>query len=256
MILKFVIDKYSGISIKDVLAAIRKSGANVSMSDVGYDAVVIIGGDGSFLNHAINYKEPVLFIKGQYKGLLGSRGRLTYHKFQDLPTILRRLATGRFRIVEEPVLRLRYEGRDYFSIGDFYIEIRNTKEALRYKAEIKIGKKKTVSYAISNGFIVTTPLGSTGYFSYLDILEHRQPKRIRGVGFAHILPVMVKDFVNGKKVPYRIRRVFPIDSGITVYIKRNSSMLFGMPRVNSGVRINGGKISISAFANGIRKIAI
>ncbi len=255
MKVKFVLDRYCGVNSDDVRAAVQKSASGISISERDYDAVVIIGGDGSFLNNAIYYRKPVLPLEGIHKGNLKSVGVLTEHKFSDMPVVLKKLAEGDFRIIDEPILKLRYSGKTYSSIGDFYVERGDTKEAVRYTSVITDGRNKTVSYAISNGFIVTTPIGSTGYFSYLDKIERRQPKRIKGIGFAHILPSMIKDVVNGRQVPYRIRRVFPLNSKIRVCMERNSAYLFGIPKMNLGIRVKG-CMHFSASSGAIRKIVV
>ncbi len=256
MKLKFILDRYCGVNPKGVSSLIERYAPSISVSEKNYDAVIIVGGDGSFLNNALDYKKPVLLIEGVHKGHLKSIGSLTGHEFSDLPKILKKLAAGDFKTLEEPILELRYTGKTYLSIGDFYVERIDTKEALRYKAIITYGMNKAVSYAISNGFIVTTPIGSTGYFSYIDKIEHRQPKRINGIGFAHILPSTVKDFINGRKVPYKIRRAFPPHSRIEVLMERNAAYLFGVPGRNSGIKVNGGRISIKASQNTIRRLVL
>ncbi len=254
MRIKFVCDRYCGVDQSRVHRL--ASDAGIKPSDSDYDAVVIVGGDGSFLNHALDYGEPVLPIEGVHKGLLKSVGILTEHKFSDLPMLLRKLSKGQFKVVSEPVLELRHSGNVYRSIGDFYVERIGTKEAVRYEAVITDGTNKTVSYAISNGFIITTPLGSTGYFSYPDMLEHRRPKRIEGLGFAHILPSTVKDTVNGRVVTYGVRRTFSMNAKIDVLLERNVAYLFGIPKRNSGIKLTNGHISAKAIKGGMKKIII
>ncbi len=254
MRIKFVCDRYCGVT----QGAVRRlaSAAGIKPSDSDYDAVVIVGGDGSFLDYALDYKKPVLPIEGVHKGHLRSVGMLTEHKFSDLPAVLHRLSKRQFKVMSEPVLELRYSGKIYRSIGDFYVERIGTKEAIRYKAVITAGASKTVSYAISNGFIITTPIGSTGYFSYPDILEHHSPKRIEGIGFAHILPSTVKDIVNGKNVAYKVRRTFSMNAKIDVFLERNAAYLFGIPKRNSGIRLTDGRISARAINGGLKKIIV
>ena len=254
MRIKFVCDRYCGVAQGDVRQL--ASTAGIKLSDSDYDAVVIVGGDGSFLNHALDYKKPVLPIEGVHKGHLRSVGMLTEHKFSDLPAVLHRLSKGQYKVMSEPVLELRHSGNVYKSIGDFYVERIDTKEAVRYKAVINDGANKTVSYAISNGFIITTPIGSTGYFSYPDILEHHRPKRIDGIGFAHILPSTVKDIVNGKNVAYKVRRTFSMNAKIDVFLERNAAYLFGIPKRNSGIRLTDGRISVRAIRGGLKKIIV
>ncbi|MGC8537452.1 MAG: hypothetical protein ACP5MZ_00510 [Candidatus Micrarchaeia archaeon] len=254
MRIKFVCDRYCGVAQGDVRRL--ASDAGIKPPDSDYDAVVIIGGDGSFLNHALDYKKPLLPVEGVHKGHLKSVGMLTEHKFSDLPAVLHKLSKGQFKVVPEPVLELRHSGNIHRSIGDFYVERIDTKEAVRYKAVITDGANKTVSYAISNGFIITTPIGSTGYFSYPDVLEHRRPKRINGLGFAHILPSTVKDMVNGRNVPYMVRRTFSINSKIDIYLERNTAYLFGIPKRNSGIRLSDGHISARAIEGGLKKIIV
>ncbi|EQD28371.1 inorganic polyphosphate/ATP-NAD kinase [mine drainage metagenome] len=256
MKIKFVLDRYCGVEMRDALRIIKRENIDIQVSNKDYNAVVIVGGDGSFLDHAEDYDKPVLPIEGIHKGQLKSVGVLTEHKFSEMGTVLRALSEGRFRVEKEPVLELTHSGRTYKSIGDFYIERRDTKESIRYKAVITDGAKRVISYAISNGFIITTPTGSTGYFSYMDILQHRKPKRINGLGFAHILPSSVKDLVGGKEVPYKIRRVFSQKARAEIYLERNSAYLFGIPKRNGGIKITDGHVSVKIIPGGLEKIIV
>jgi NAD kinase len=224
---KLVIDRYAKITYQK-LEQIMK-GLGVRISDT-YDFVLIVGGDGTLLRNAPLFVDStILLIEEPKSSEYKSRGVIVKHKFSELYHLVKMLHRGTYTIKEEPLLEINYMSKRYLSAGDFFVERCNTSNALRYTIKVHSSISTIESYGISNGFIVSTPLGATGYYSYIEVLNKKPPKRIKGIGIAHILPTFVSDKVDGMPVKYRVRRVVPFDSNVKVKIDRNTRAYLNMP---------------------------
>lgn len=241
MKINLVIDKYHNDKRDSIKRAFAKHGFEISHTN--YEMTLFVGGDGTFANDAIDFiDKPVLFLSRHWKKPNGS---VSYNSqanidIKSLDSIAKALLTRDYEILKQPVLVAKYDGKEYASIYDFFVERYATKEALRYRITVIDGKTRLHVYGISNGFIITTPLGSTGYYSYPDILNGKKPKRIGhdSIGMAHILPVKIEDVENGRDVKPQIRRTFSKNAIIHVNIERDvGQMLFGM-QGSRGVGIN------------------
>ena len=241
MKINLVVDIYHNDKSHSIKNEFLRNGFSISKSD--YDITVFVGGDGTFANRALEFAgKPLLFMSRHFRK---ENGSLSYNSqanvdVHSLKKVSRMLSDGDYTIVEEPVLVAKKNGVLYKSIYDFFVERYGTKEAMRYKVDIRDGNTHIESYGISNGFIISTPLGSTGYYSYLDRLKSGRPKRIPSdsIGFAHILPVKMHDIENGKPVIPMARRRFSDSAIFKVSFERNvGQMLFGM-KGNDGVKVN------------------
>ncbi|MGC8687714.1 MAG: hypothetical protein ACP5RM_03385 [Candidatus Micrarchaeia archaeon] len=242
--LKLVIDKYAKITYQKLEQIVNSLGAKVSDD---YDFVIIVGGDGSLLSNAPSFTDSIILpIEGPKSPGYKSRGILVKHSFSELRSILKTLQNGTYKIREEPLLELSYMSKRYLSAGDFFVERCNSPSALRYRVKASSSSVKVDSYSISNGFIVSTPMGSTGYYSYIELISKKRPKRINGIGVAHILPTFVSDRVNGVAVHYEPRRVLPFDSIIEVKLERAVNAYLNMP----------GHASIPAKQSSVFKFAL
>ncbi|MCL4404363.1 hypothetical protein M1583_00010 [Candidatus Marsarchaeota archaeon] len=242
MKINLIVDKYHNDRYDSIRKAFERDGFEISTKD--YALTVFVGGDGTFANGALEFiSKPVLFLSRHWKRHNGS---ISYNSqanvdSESLSAISKRLNKGDYRIREEPVLYASYKGKKYFSIYDFFVERFGTKEALRYRIKVSDGKSAINLYSISNGLIITTSLGSTGYYSYMDILENGKPKPIpkNRIGLCHILPVKIEETRKGVVSKGKLRKEFGIGSKFEVFFERDvDPMLFGMPG-NDGVRITG-----------------
>jgi hypothetical protein len=219
---------------------------HIAISKSGYDYTVIIGGDGTFLDNAIACKDkPILFVRKQSDSINGAKirhGITASISFDELDSVLPEIESGAFKIVGESILELDYGGKRYYSAGDFFVERGQVKQAVRYHAIISYKGGTFETYGISNGFIVTTPIGSTGYYGYPDVLKGARPHRIAdGLGFAHILPTKVADTLNGRAERYAVRRAFGPESTIEVILKRGRRQyLYGAGGEKEGIPIGEG----------------
>jgi len=223
---KFVTDKFSGVREQQLKHMAERSGAIVS--DEARDIVIIVGGDGEFIRNVPYYHDSLIL---PLRGLQNhSRGVLIKHSINEIPSIINRILAKKYKIRKEPMLELRCCSKRYLSASDFFVERCDIDEALRYSIKVEAEGFKLKSSAISNGFIFATPMGSSGYYAYLDVLEHKKPKHINGIGLAHILPSYVQDRLNNTDINYAIRRVLPFSSFISIRMLRpQKAYLHGIP---------------------------
>jgi hypothetical protein len=258
MKVNLIVSQSVKVSPRSVERLFVKRGIRIARS--GYDYTVIIGGDGTFFDNAIRCRaKPILFVRKTGDVINGAsikHGLTASVNFDQIGSALTKIGNGAFRLVKEPILELAYNGRKYYSAGDFFVERGLVKQALRYHALIIDGGERIDTYAISNGFIVTTPIGSTGYYSYVDILNARKPRGIsNGLGFAHILPTKVVDTINSEATKYEIRRNVGPDAKITVNFERGAEQyLYGISGVKEGMRIRVG--TPLAFRMGDEKLSV
>ncbi len=244
MKINLIIDKYHNDKAHSIRRALERRGLAISAS--GYEMTLFVGGDGTFANKSLEFDDrPVLFLSRNWNKPNGS---VSYNAqanidSKSLSKIVKAITTGDYRIEGQPVLNAVYSGKKYPSMYDFFVERYATKEAMRYDIRVRDGKKSFRTYAISNGFIITTPLGSTGYYSYPDTLNGMKPKRIenRRIGLAHILPVRIKDFYESKKVGQEIRRTFSDHAIIRATIERDVGQIMFGTAGNKGIRIRAEK---------------
>ncbi|MGC8675929.1 MAG: NAD(+)/NADH kinase [Candidatus Micrarchaeia archaeon] len=194
------IESYAIYKEKDVGAigmlenALKKTGFKKAKTAEEADMLIAIGGDGTFLRAAATFlKSAILPIR------YGTHfGTLLHYDIKTARAALESVASGEFSTRKEPLIEAELNGRKHVSAGDFYFQRGREGSAVRYVATIKYSKKTVRVSAVGDGFVVCTPMGSTGYFAYDDRLAGRTPKRIQGFGFAHILPCSIMQKTNGK----------------------------------------------------------
>lgn len=121
------------------------------------DIVIAMGGDGTILRAAalVRGKEtPILGVN------LGRLGFLAGAAPEELEQSLERLHTGRYQVEERMALEAQVEGHDVFALNEIVIEKGVTARMVQVKTWIS---RAPISSFFSNGLIVSTPTGSTGY---------------------------------------------------------------------------------------------
>ncbi|BCS90958.1 MAG: NAD kinase [Candidatus Micrarchaeota archaeon] len=225
------------------------------------DFYFIVGGDGTFIDTALDYNNkivvPIAAPNRNNSRSLRSAGQMIPHDIEEIDKIIEAIENDSYMIKELPVLECSIYGYTYKTIADFYVERGVARGALRYDIDIKDNSKKMQISAVSNGFIVTTPLGSTGYFSYIDILNKKEPRRIDGIGLAHILPITIVNKIDGKQLDPEVRSIFSMKVDIEVNIRRDAdSHLYGIPKIPSGIRIITDKISFRVSKEGVKMLVL
>ena len=122
------------------------------------DAVVVIGGDGTFLRAVHEFPGvPVLGFK------MGGLGYLSSVAHGEFRSALSSLAAGGYRISERRMLEVRKSAepsRAYVALNDIAV----SREMSGHSAllELKADGKKVADY-MADGLIFSTPTGSTAY---------------------------------------------------------------------------------------------
>jgi len=121
------------------------------------DAVLSVGGDGTFLRAnatAVQYGLPILGVN------LGTVGFLAEVEWDQLQTACRQLASGNYTIRERMMLKAELDGRSWLALNDVVLSRGGYSRLIGVKAEVD---GEEVGRYIADGLIISTPTGSTGY---------------------------------------------------------------------------------------------
>lgn len=122
------------------------------------DYVISLGGDGTFLNTARIVGNKNIPIAGINLGRLGFFSEVSPDESEDF---FKKLIKGNFRITEEVIIRSVSEnGKTLHSMNDIVIDKNDSIRML--ELETYYNNEKVVRI-ISDGIIISTPAGSTGY---------------------------------------------------------------------------------------------
>lgn len=128
------------------------------------DALVVLGGDGTFLRAARAVAEvdvPIIGIN------LGKVGFLSKAEAGDLETVLERIATGEFTfdermVIEGRIIRGGGQGKPepYIALNDIVV----ARGALARVCRLDVSIDDThLATFIADGLVIASPTGSTGY---------------------------------------------------------------------------------------------
>jgi NAD+ kinase len=126
------------------------------------DVVAVFGGDGTLLYAARIVADSGVPILGVN---LGSLGFLTEVKLEEMYTALESLLTGEYQLEDRMLLEVEVSKRDrsltrYLALNDAVIN----KGALARIIELEVSvNSQLVTLTRSDGLIISTPTGSTGY---------------------------------------------------------------------------------------------
>lgn len=123
----------------------------------GVDATIVLGGDGTMIRVA----EPCSKNKIPVMGInLGKVGFLTEVETCDMESACKRLLADDYEVEERMMMEIVTESGDtYTSLNDLVIY---KNDAPMIETEIYAGESKVSEY-MSDGIIISTPTGSTGY---------------------------------------------------------------------------------------------
>lgn len=122
----------------------------------GTDAVIILGGDGTILQAAEpcgKNKIPVMGIN------LGRVGFMTEVETDDMEAACDRLLSDDFKVVERMMMEVSFGGKSYIALNDVVV---SKKDATMIDMELYADAEEVSEYT-SDGVIIATPTGSTGY---------------------------------------------------------------------------------------------
>lgn len=140
-----------------------KNIASFSQLDKSFNFFLSIGGDGTILKSVTYVRDLGIPIVGINTGRLGFLA--TIHK-EDISNCIQQILAGEFTISERSVLTIKTIPENNkvmplnFALNEVAVNRKNTTSMI--KVETKIDGKHLTSYW-SDGLIVATPTGSTGY---------------------------------------------------------------------------------------------
>jgi len=230
------------VSPEDAIKIIKDAGwiHDSKRPDLG----IVIGGDGIFSYYGRVRKIPLLFVGVRRTKPIESKAYLAEAYFDELEDVLKRIKDGSYKIMEHNRLAVFLNDKrlsDVFT--DVYLERGLNSNCLRYKLEVKGEGFSFIDFAISNGVVVTTSAGSTGYFSSLDRIKGDPRLKIDAytrikedqVGIYHILPTYtIREGTN----EHPLRYIIPYGSEIRIRLAREGdARLYNITRSPRGIRI-------------------
>jgi len=229
------------VSLEDAIKVVNNAGLiyDSKRPDLG----IVIGGDGIFSYYGRVRKIPLLFVGVRKPKPIESKAHLAEAYFDELEDVLKRIKDGGYKIVEYNRLAVFLNDKklnDVFT--DVYLERGLNSNCLRYKLEVKGEGFSFIDFAISNGVVITTSAGSTGYFSSLDRIKDgwlniNSYTRIKEdqVGIYHILPTYtIREGTN----EHPLRYVVPYGSEIRIKLAREGdARIYGITRSQKGMEI-------------------
>ena len=145
-------------SLKEHLAPGNKIHTDTSSSILSKSGIVFsLGGDGTFLNTAKivgNRNIPILGINLGRLGFFSEIGPGEIKKF--IPDLL----NGKYKIKEQTIIRAEINKTALFGLNDIVID---KSKSIRMIETITYYNGEKVFKCLSDGIIVSTPAGSTGY---------------------------------------------------------------------------------------------
>ena len=247
----FVHPKRPKRRVADILKVIRSAGVSYSKSEP--DLAIVVGGDGTFGYYGRTLSIPMLFVGVKEHNILGSKARLAEIFYNNLGKALKDIETGKYRIDEERMLSVNCNGNKADILTNVYLERGIFAGCLRYAISVENKKRSKDSalkacfteYAIGNGVIVSTPFGSTGYYSYPDRKVGSRGNRSinrfgsNRIGICHILPLFLVREKNGRKqMTDRVRYTVPSQSIIKINLMRDANArLYGTTNGPKGIAI-------------------
>jgi hypothetical protein len=232
------------VSEAEVVAHLKKAGVEHSTSNPDFG--VVVGGDGLFSYQGRQLSIPLLFVGTRSRRPTDSKARLAEVYLTGLEEALREISAGRFKVVKHKRLQVSINSGRFK--GDIFTDVSLEKGAdsncIRYALEVRGRGLEFTDSAVSNGVVITTTAGSTGYYSYLDKLWHGdrlEPEKYTvieedEVGVCHIAPVYTSR--DGGKEEHPLRYTVPWGSTFKVKLMRDADAhLFGVTMSRKGLRI-------------------
>jgi hypothetical protein len=246
---KIILDGWKPkVGYADVARVVREAGTVVTQSRPDFG--VVVGGDGIFSKVGSSESVPLLFVGARSPTATGSKAYLAAVQFEDLGTALKRIESGDYRIVESRRLEVLKNRRKLGAVfTDVYLQRGADSNCIRYTVKVTGKGLDLEEAAISDGVVVTTAAGSTGYYSY--------PDRVRGnefdpaghtslgpdeVGICHILPTYIERIGDGKRP---LRYTVPWGCRIEVSMTRPAdARLYGPGGSRIGVKVSMGDVIV------------
>lgn len=231
------------VSENEVVSILRKSGIEYSMTNPSFG--VVVGGDGLFSHQGRQLSIPLLFVGTKSRRPTDSKARLAEVYLTGLEAALREVKQGRFTV--EKHKRLEVSISDGTFRGEIFTDVSLERGAdsncIRYTLAVHGKKLDFTDSAVSNGIVITTAAGSTGYYSYPDKLDrgdHLEPEKFTvigedRVGVCHIAPTYTsRDGTNLHPLRYTV----PWGCSFRINLMRDADAhLFGVTKSRKGLRV-------------------
>ncbi len=150
----------SDLSRDPFLKEIRKNKFKISETP---DAILACGGDGTLLAAVHKYPSvPVLFIRTTTPP--HTKPQEEVHSLAMFSKKLRALRSCEYSLREYPLIKGRVGGRNVWAINDIVIRNKHPTHAIRFIVKTNFHSKQFPKH-VGDGIVVSTPLGSTGYFN-------------------------------------------------------------------------------------------
>ncbi|HVB96083.1 MAG TPA: hypothetical protein VND41_05730 [Nitrososphaerales archaeon] len=231
------------VSESEVISILEKSGIGHSMANPAFG--VVVGGDGLFSYQGRQLGIPLLFVGTKSRRPTDSKARLAEVYLTGLEAALREVKAGRYTVLKHRRLEVSINGGEFR--GDIFTDVSLEKGAdsncIRYTVNVRGKRLEFTDAAVSNGIVITTAAGSTGYFSYLDKLaqgDKLEPEKFTVIGQAevgvcHIAPTYTS---RDGRVKHPLRYTVPWGATFKISLMRDADAhLFGVTRSRKGLRI-------------------
>lgn len=231
------------------------------------EAAIVVGGDGTFGFYGSRNNLPLLFVGMGSHSELGSKGVLAELHLDKIAEAAKALKEGRYLIEEYNRLGVKVGGvKKGETFTDIYVQRGVESNALRYELDIQAGEKRISEFAISDGIIVTTSIGASGYFSYPDKIVSGKmfdEKRFTvinrdEIGICHILPTYLRRESKTKRGLQPFRYTVPMYSKILIKLRREAhARLYGIGHSRKGINAPANmEIEISAERSHTKRIKL
>ncbi len=126
------------------------------------DAMIVLGGDGTFLKSMHEHDFPEVPIIGVNTGTLGFLMNISPEE-APIRKMVKRMAKGKYKTKSWPLLEVPVgsEGDTELAINDIVVGNKDRDQA--FKASLRIGEDGVFDHFVGDGFIFSTPQGSTSY---------------------------------------------------------------------------------------------
>jgi len=231
------------VSLQDIATILK--GVGIEYATAHPDFAIVVGGDGVFSYYGRIMSIPMLFVGVRSRTATGSKAYIAETYLDGLRHALRSIKARRYTVTECRRLEVLL---DHVKLGEVFTDVSLEKgadsNALRYKLTARGRGFGFTDFVISNGVVVCTRAGSTGYFSYLDKvrlgdwLEPARSMVIRDdeIGVCHIVPTYSK---REGAVVHPLRYTLPWKSEVKIQLVRDAdARLFGLGKSRAGIRVS------------------
>lgn len=145
----------AGLQRADLVKHIRKQYPTLRIVRTQPDFILCYGGDGTLL-YAERVYPGVPKVMIRHSRVCHNCARMT----RD--TILTMLTTGKYELIEHPLIEAKVRGKIIYGLNDIIIGHATINTSVRYN--VYLDDAQYGGEYLGDGVIVATPLGSTGYY--------------------------------------------------------------------------------------------